>query len=154
MHISTGVIVAMMDRNAFPKTGRTFPLRAGNRKRDYAGTIALALQSELGSSHQAVKTLMRWTNANERTAKNWLGGAHGPSGEHLISLVMNSDQVFDAVLILAGRRTILPHARLASLRDALQATAQRLAEVLDEEATQSCEAEPIEATRYAARVCP
>jgi hypothetical protein len=80
-----------------------------------------------------VKTLMRWSNAKERTAKNWLSGVHGPSGEHLISLVMNSDKVFDAVLILAGRRRIVPHARLASLRDTLQFTALQLAEILDEE---------------------
>jgi hypothetical protein len=112
------------------------------------------LRAEVGNSHQAVKTLMRWTNANERTAKNWLGGTHGPSGEHLISLVMYSDQVFDAVLVLAGRRKILPHARLASLRDALQATAKHLEEVLGEEATQRSEAGPTTVPHYAARVCP
>jgi len=124
----------MNDRNAFPKTGKKLPMCRSSQGRKYAATIAHALQAELGSSHQAVKTLMRWSNAKERTAKNWLNGVHGPSGEHLISLAMNSEKVFDAVLLLAGRRGVVPHARLASLRDTLQSTAIKLTEILGDSA--------------------
>ena len=46
---------------------------------------------------------MRWTGASERTAKGWLSGDRGPSGEHLILLIANSDAVFAAVLQLASR---------------------------------------------------
>jgi hypothetical protein len=126
-------ILVMTDRNAFPKTGKKFP-ECPTGKRDYAMIIAIALQSELGNSHHAIKTLMRWSGAKERTAKNWLSGVHGPSGEHLVSLIRNSDKVFDAVLSQTGRRRTPSHARLASLRDTLQSTAVQLTEILDDEA--------------------
>jgi hypothetical protein len=44
--------------------------------------------------------MMRWTGAGERTAKTWLSG---PSGQHLIALMRNSDAVFALVLRLTGR---------------------------------------------------
>ena len=53
--------------------------------------IAYALKSELGSTHQAVKTIRRWTGAGERTVKNWLAGISGPSGQHLADLIRHSD---------------------------------------------------------------
>ena len=52
----------------------------------YRQEIAAALKRELGGTHQAIKTLMKWTKVSERTAKNWLGGTNGPSGEHLIRM--------------------------------------------------------------------
>jgi hypothetical protein len=72
-------------------------------RQQYALVVAGALHDELGGSHRAIKTIVRWTGASERTAKNWLAGTSGPSGEHLIALTRNSDEVFDAILILAGR---------------------------------------------------
>ncbi|MBX6382447.1 MAG: hypothetical protein IRZ07_05650 [Microbispora sp.] len=69
----------------------------------YAATLAAALRSELGGKRAAAKTLMRWTGASERTAKAWLGGISGPSGEHLIALLRHSDAVFALVLRLSGR---------------------------------------------------
>lgn len=69
----------------------------------YAATLAAALRSELGGLRAAAKTLMRWTGAGERTVKAWLAGISGPSGDHLISLLRHSDEVFAAVLRMSGR---------------------------------------------------
>jgi hypothetical protein len=114
----------------FPKTGRKFPRRAEEPPGDYASSIADALRAELGSSHQAIKTLMRWTGANERTTKNWLSGANGPSGEHLLEIIRNSDLVFECVLQLIDRKVVLSHRKLEEVHDALQVTAQLLSEMI------------------------
>lgn len=88
-------------------------------KFDYRLEIAAALKRELGGSHQAIKTSMNWTGASERTAKNWLAGAHGPAGEHLIELMRHSDEVAETVLALCGRTEICIALELAYLRRAL-----------------------------------
>lgn len=69
---------------------------------------------------------MSWTGANERTVKNWLAGVSGPSGEHLVELVRQSDAVAEAFLILAGRRDIVDAKRLMNAHGGL---AQMLAMV-------------------------
>jgi hypothetical protein len=56
---------------------------------NYVTVVAAGLRRELGDTHQAIKTVMKWTGANERTVKNWLGGRYGPNGEHLIDLFRN-----------------------------------------------------------------
>ncbi len=89
----------------FPKMGKTFP-DDNERKIDrltYQMAIAAALKRELGGSHRAIKTTMRWTGVSERTAKNWLAGSHGPAGEHLIELMRHSEEVCIAVLRLSER---------------------------------------------------
>ena len=72
-----------------PKTGTNVHLEADVA--DYRTAIAAALRDELGLTHRAVKTAMRWTGASERTVKYWIAGERGPSGEHLIALARNSD---------------------------------------------------------------
>lgn len=113
----------------FPKTGKKFP-NDGKASPTYASLIADILRSELGNSHQAQKTLMRWTGANERTAKNWLSATNGPSGEHLLQLMRNSDRVFEFVLRLSHRPAILSNQRLEEVRNSLQVTADLLSEVI------------------------
>ncbi|WP_225421510.1 hypothetical protein [Sphingomonas parva] len=81
--------------------------------------IADALRTELGESHRATKTLMRWTGASDRTAKNWLTGSFGPSGEHLLMLARESDSVLATVLALAGRHQHLVGAELLRIRQSL-----------------------------------
>jgi hypothetical protein len=129
-------MLTALGRNMFPKTGRKFPGR--ELQFDYASSIAGILRTDLGNSHQAVKTLMRWTGANERTAKNWLSGTNGPSGEHLLAIMQNSELVFEAVLGLIDRRAILSHRKLEDVREALETTARLLAEMIQsEDATRS-----------------
>jgi hypothetical protein len=85
--------------------GRTLHASGGDGGGEdaYAATLAAALRSELGGMRAAAKTLMRWTGAGERTAKAWLAGISGPSGDHLISLLRHSDAVFATVLRMSGR---------------------------------------------------
>jgi len=103
----------------FPKTGNKFPEPPDHAQREYASSIADALRSELGQSHRATKTLMRWTGASDRTAKNWLNGCCGPSGTHLIQLAHESDIVLATLLGLAGRNQHMVGAELLKIRAAL-----------------------------------
>jgi len=106
----------------FTKTGNSFLTQ-----QQYADCIAKALHMELGGTHQAAKTLMRWTNANERTVKNWMAGSSGPSGKHLVALVRHSDLALAAFLGMAGR----PHALTASELPQLRERLQTVIEVID-----------------------
>lgn len=93
MRIKMGTVV--------PKMGTTVHLATDQTR--YRKAIADALHRELGPTHQAIKTAMRWTGASERTAKYWLSGERGPSGEHLILLVQHSDAVLVTILTMAER---------------------------------------------------
>jgi len=99
----------------FTKTGNSFLAQ-----KQYAAGIGKALHLELGESHQAAKTLMRWTNANERTVKNWMAGSSGPRGEHLIALIKHSDLALAAFLKMAERPHALAASELPGLRQRLQ----------------------------------
>jgi hypothetical protein len=105
----------------FPKTGKTFPNRDLSRRPpvDYAGGIAKALRRELGGTHRATKTVMKWTGADERTVRNWLAGATGPSGEHLILLMRYSDEVLETMLQISERKGLLATLKLVQVRDRL-----------------------------------
>ncbi len=118
-----------------PKKGKGFPKRdgKGGGGLSYAGTIAIALRDELGDTHQAAKTVMRWTGAGERTAKNWLAGTRGPTGEHLLSLVRHSNAVLEAFLRLAGRETSLAAVSLFDARTKLVEVLKNFDELLDQD---------------------
>jgi hypothetical protein len=90
------------------------------RNSSVAAEIARALHLELGETHQAAKTLMRWTNANERTVKNWMAGSNGPRGEHLVALVKHSDFALAAFLRMAERPYALTASELPQLKQKLQ----------------------------------
>jgi hypothetical protein len=95
----------------FPKTGNKFPrahsaIRPGS---PYAQLVAAALRSSLDDTHRAIKTVMVWTRANERTVKNWLSGTNGPNGDYLLVLLGKSDAVVDALI------GTLPQDRLTEL---------------------------------------
>lgn len=120
----------------FPKTGSKFRNVGSCRNESYATLIAQILRYELGNSHHALKTLMRWTGANERTAKNWLSGSNGPSGEHLLQLIRNSDVVFETVLRLADRKAVVSERKLDELRKSLQTMTELLSEVIESSADQ------------------
>jgi hypothetical protein len=104
-----------------PKKGRKLHRDGSNGGSgpDFSARIAEALRAELGSNHQTVKTVMRWTGASERTVKHWFAGTHGPRGEHLVALSQHSDGVFRAFLLMAGRGSIILTARLTELRSKL-----------------------------------
>lgn len=88
----------------FPKTGK--PFRSGGERlieADYIAGISEALRKELGMGAGAAKQIQRWTEASDRTARNWLNGDVGPSGHHLMRLARESDAVLSAVLTMAAR---------------------------------------------------
>lgn len=106
-----------------------FP-KVGNVRREppdkFAREIGIALRSELGSSHTAIKTVMRWTGASERSAKNWLSGTHGPDGWHLVLLARHSEAVIAAFLRLSERDQLIPGVRLRALQVILVQTATEI----------------------------
>jgi pyocin large subunit-like protein len=108
----------------FPKKGNNFPAGGGNEI--YLASVAAALRAELGESHQAVKTVMRWTGANERTVKNWLAARRGPRGEHLIRLMHHSDTTLEVVLRLAGREQVVAGKTLLEARKVLAKMLQQI----------------------------
>jgi len=120
----------------FPKKGKIFPARskATENEINYANAISLALRAELGGSHRAVKTIMQWSTANERTIKNWLAGKSGPRGQHLIDVIRHSDAALSAVLCLAGRREVVTVVNLEDLRCHLAASLVELDRALEKRA--------------------
>jgi hypothetical protein len=114
----------------FRKRGNKLPEGIAAEDAAYAVSIADALRTELGQSHRATKTLMRWTGASDRTAKNWLSASCGPSGMHLIQLARESDTVLATVLGLAGRNRHMVGADLLEIRSALVAATELIDELL------------------------
>lgn len=88
--------------------------------------MAAALRNDLGDSRRSVKTVMSWTGACERTAKNWLAGSCGPSGHHLVQLAQHSDEIFDLFLVMSRRRPMITSMSLVRLRAHLVETVERL----------------------------
>jgi hypothetical protein len=113
-----------------PKTGKVLPKGDGRAAAGltYAAAVALALRDELGDTHRAIKVVMRWTGASERTVKNWFAATRGPMGEHLVSLVRHSDAVLHALLRLSGREASMVPVNLANTRSRLI----QMLEVVDE----------------------
>jgi hypothetical protein len=84
-----------------PKKGTIVP--DDELQQAYAKLISNALREDLGGTHQAIKTAMKWTGAKERAVKNWFCARSGPSGAHLIGLMRHSDAICNAALLSAGR---------------------------------------------------
>lgn len=98
----------------FPKKGNKRPLSGGDL--DFAMLVAEALSADLGSTHRAVKTAMRWSGATERTVKHWFAATHAPRGPHFIGLVQHSDRLLNDFLRAAGRGDAALIVELATLR--------------------------------------
>jgi hypothetical protein len=119
----------------FPKKGRVFPKAVRRISPDeFAKSISNALREELGATHVAAKTVMRWTGASERTAKNWLAGSCGPSGCHLLDLARESDVVMATLLVLAGRELNVSALSLISLKAGLMYAVNAIDEAIDSSA--------------------
>ncbi|WP_371225832.1 XRE family transcriptional regulator [Roseovarius sp. 2305UL8-3] len=96
---------------------------------EYREAVRSALTYELGGAGRAAKATIKWTGVSERTAKNWIAGSYGPSGEHLIGLMKHSDAVLDAILGLAGRNEALAMERVRIVRRELVEVLKMLDEV-------------------------
>lgn len=95
-------------------------------EQDFNRLVAAALRNDLGEGRRSIKTVMTWTGTCERTAKNWLSGSCGPSGQHLVQLAKNSDELFDLFLLLCDRRPVMTTMKLVRLRAHLAETVERL----------------------------
>ena len=94
----------------------------------FAHAIASAIRAQWGLSPSARKEVGRITQSNERAVRNWFEGRNAPSGENLVSLMRHSDVVFETVLSMAGRKSVVVGLKAAALRDELNL----LIELLDE----------------------
>jgi hypothetical protein len=105
----------------FPEKGKELPRasRGPGGGGEFEREIAAALKCELGSTHQAVKTVMRWTGASERTVKHWFAGTHSPSAQHLVALARDSDAVLMYFLTAANRPAWSIGSGLISIRSKL-----------------------------------
>jgi len=104
-------------------SGKTFPKPSGkvvaSEGYEFAAVIAETLRETFGGTRRSVKTVMAYTGAGERTVKNWFEGKNGPNGENLVELVRHSDEVLEALLLMAGREDILAGKLLVDARDKL-----------------------------------
>jgi hypothetical protein len=108
---------------SFPKKGKSFPKGGSGGGSDFsidhhafAMKIAWALRSELKDRNSRAKLVAGWTGANERTVKNWILGRYAPCGRHLVVLAQHSDQVLNAILLMAGRQDLLLARKIEDLR--------------------------------------
>ena len=107
-------------RNMVRKSGTTVPPNGAEFRREYMLAVARALQTELGQSARAAKTIMRWTGASERAAKYWLAGSRAPSGPQLILLATNSDAILHEFLRMAKRDLFEVSIELEAAESALE----------------------------------
>jgi hypothetical protein len=114
-----------------PKKGIVIPNAADLGP--YSRAIAFALKCELGTTHQSAKIVMGWTGAGERTVKNWLAGVSGPSGDHLVKLIRNSEYVLEVLLVLGGRKRVAAGQSLLGLRNKLAETIDQFDALISEE---------------------
>ena len=90
-----------------PKSGTRLPkLQIALSDVQFAELIGAALQTELGGSRRASKTIMTWTGVSDHTARSWLHGRKSPSGLHLLSLAAQSHSVMGLLLRLTGHDRI------------------------------------------------
>ena len=110
-------------RKVRPVSGITFPRSSGTVEKsdgnDFTAVIAETLRETYGRSGRSIKTVMAYTGAGERAVKNWFGGKNGPNGKNLVELVRHSDEVLEALLLMAGRENILAGKLLVDARDKL-----------------------------------
>jgi hypothetical protein len=123
-----------------PKTGIVLP--KAEDLGPYAQAIAYALKAELGPTHQAVKTVMGWTGAGERTVKNWIAGISGPSGDHLVKLIQHSGLVLQVLLILGERPEVAVAHKLLDVRNKLSESVAQIDLFLATRESETNEATP------------
>jgi hypothetical protein len=66
----------------------------------------------------------------ERTVKNWFAGT---SGDHLVSLVQNSDETLAVFLVLADRKPVLAASQILDMRDKLAEAVEQVDLILKRE---------------------
>ena len=111
--------------NNFPDNNADAVLGSGRLAR----IVADALHREFGGTHAAVKMVVGLTQANERAVKNWFLAKNGPDGPHIVMLMRHSNEVLEAILILAGRKDLLTAKKLVDARKQLEQMLQLISEL-------------------------
>lgn len=102
---------------SFPNSGKLFPERQQEAAPlSFAAIVSTALRTSLRGHSSAIKTVARWTGANERTVKNWLAGHRAPSGDHFLRLAAHSPAVLAAFLAAIHRNDCLIMADIEEAR--------------------------------------
>ncbi len=121
------------DRKFRPISGKHLPKSAAKRAVakdfDFTAVIAETLRETFGGTAVAVKKVMAYTGAGERTVRNWFDGKNGPNGNNLVSLARNSDEVLEVFLLMADRGDIVTAKALVDAREIL-VEMLRLVEIL------------------------
>jgi len=114
------------DRMIRSDSGKTFPDDDSPLPgvSGFALTVADALRRDFGGTTAAVKMVVALTGANARAVRNWFAAKNGPSGENLVDLMRHSDEVLEAILVMAGRVDL---AKVKKLGDAKRQLRQMLA---------------------------
>lgn len=86
----------------------------------FAQEIAAALAKAAAARGVHVKTVARWTGANERTVKNWFAGTYGPNGEHLLVLARHCDEVLDTMIVIMDRRELLVGYKISDIERSIR----------------------------------
>jgi len=104
-------------------SGKSFPSSSGTvsdpEGGDFTDVIAATLRTAFGGTARSIKTVMAYTGAGERTVKNWFAGKNAPNGENLVELMRHSDEVLEAMLMMAGREDLLAGKLLVDAREKL-----------------------------------
>ena len=110
-------------RNFRPISGKSFPnlhtKMAASGDYNIATVIAETLRQTFGGTRAAVKTVVAFTGACERTVKNWFEGKNAPNGENLVELARHSDEILEVFLLMADRGDVLSAKKLVDARDKL-----------------------------------
>lgn len=91
-----------------------------------AQMIGTALKADLGGTRQATKTVMRWTQVSDHTARSWLNGHTSPSSLHLLELAAHSDTVMTVIMKATGHAGLELALDLAVVENALERTLARV----------------------------
>lgn len=87
----------------------------------YTAEVSGILRRLFGNTRHAAKRLARMTGANDRAVRNWMDGANGPHGKHLIQLMRESDEVFAEICRMAGRGDVADKMRAETMLNELEA---------------------------------
>lgn len=77
-----------------------------NLDRKMAEMIAAALRQDYEQKYSSVKEIARHTDASLSTIRKWYEGQNPPNSKHLVMLARHSENVFRALLELAGKPEI------------------------------------------------
>ncbi len=109
-----------------PNTGTRLPKRPLWSEFEIAAAISQALTEELGGSRRAAKTVMKWADVSDRSARAWLHGQSCPSGRNLLVLAAHSRRVMAALLKLLGHDQLMVALDLQEIENQLERMAERV----------------------------